>query len=222
MVTQTLLELIREVDPDFESAPPPPEYRFSSGRTFQALPGRGAYGPLPPEASPGIYTITMAAGAGQYFYTGFPANLPLIPLTAERGEYSYVGNDADMNPTNLIAETGTFAYTGNDATLFYSSTSILVAEVGSFTATGQASTFQQTTPAAVTAYTFTGNAAALTSMTTGIFPAGTGTFSMSGADVAFGFISDTHGRMDAAYTATGDQDLVTLGQLNALIDGALA
>jgi len=236
MATRTLTELIREVDPDFDSDPPPAEYRFRSGRIFRALPGRGAYDGT-------IYATEIDAEPGSFIMTGYDAGL--FPseyiLSVGSGAFSLTGVDASFAPS-LTAGSGAFTFTGQPASLLLG-TQFLSAAAGSFTMTGVASAFTSGLSAGAGAYTFTGNDALLSTREAAAISAEVGTFAMTGRDAAFSatmtagsasftltgkaagldkLLSPTFATMEASYEPTNNTDLVTRAKMVDLINEALA
>lgn len=236
MVTRTLTELIREVDPDFDSDPPPVEYRFRGGRIFRALPGRGAYDGT-------IYATEIQAEQGYFFFQGqdaglFPSSY-ILPVTV--GSFTQTGG-ASAFSSGLAAGIGSFTLTGQPASLLLG-TQFLPAEVGSFTQTGVASAFSNTLAASTGTYTLTGNDAALSTRAADSIAADLGTFTLTGANAIFlgasgasagsftmtgraasldRLLSQTFATMDAGYTPTNGTDLVTRAKLVDMVNEAMA
>lgn len=236
MVTRTLTELIREVDPDFDSDPPPAEYRFRGGRIFRALPGRGAYDGT-------IYATEIQAEQGYFFLQG--QNAGLFPsgyiLPAAVGSFTQTGV-ASAFSSALAAGIGSFTLTGRPASLLLG-TQFLTAEVGSYTQTGVASAFSSALASSTGAYTLTGSDAALSTREADSITAAPGTFTLTGADALFlgtvgasagsftmtgraasldQLLSQTFATMDAGYTPTNGTDLVTRAKLVEMVNEAMA
>jgi hypothetical protein len=235
MVTRTLTELIREVDPDFDSDPPPAEYRFRGGRIFRALPRRGPYDGT-------IYATDLVAEQGYFSFQGKDAGLfpSSYILPVAKGAFALTGNSVSKFVPSMAATGGSFTLTGRPANLVPSA-AFLTMGAGSFTLSGIASSFASQMPAEGGTYALTGNDAALSTRAANSLAAAPGSFTLLGVDALFSekaasaagsffstgraasldrLLSQTFATMEASYLPTNGADLVTQDHLVALVNAA--